>query len=216
MTFKTGIKFLSVSAAMISLAACSSGYDDRYDDSGYYGVSSDYYSGGYGAQFGNAGYGMAGAAGYGMAGYGMGGNCMPNAQYGAQYAGGYTQGGLRSGGGRYGSDIVATGNVEFYGEKSRYGTWQQSSGSQNCNTGGYWTVPTYQLIQQPPAPAPAPVITTTPAVTIQEPCGDGQYRMDNGDCAIMITDEPEQYVPPVTGYQPVETPNLDWYQPIRK
>lgn len=209
MTFKTGMKFLSAAAAMISLAACS-GSSDRYADSGYYGSSADYYSGGYGAQAGNAGYGMAG--------YGMGGNCMPGAQYGgqygSQYGGGYTQGGLRSGGGRYGSDIVATGNVEFYGEKSRYGTWQQSNGSQNCASGGYWTVPTYQVVQQPPAPAP--IITSTPSVTVQEPCGDGQYRMDNGDCAIMITDEPEQYVPPVTGYQPVETPNLDWYQPIRK
>lgn len=210
------LKNLTIGIATLALVACSSGHDS-YDDS--YGYDS--YSGGYGYGGANAyGAGYGGQAGYGMmGGYGMGGmgmNCMPmggGMSYGG-YGGGYTQGGLRTG--RYGNPVVATGNVEFYGKKSRYGSYQQSSaGNAGCMS-GYWTVPTYQVIQQPPAavtttPAPAPIVTT-----VQETCPDGQYRMDNGDCAIMINDETEQYVPPVTSYPTVTAPTVDWYEPVRK
>lgn len=206
------LKIATAALAALAMAACSSGYD-RYGDSAY------------GDSYGSYGTGYGGNSFGDMSGYGMmGSNCVPGmmgAQYGGmnQYGGGYTSGGLRSGG-RYGSDVIATGNVEFYGQKSRYGTSGQTSmsgaGCNNTGMSGYWMAPTYQVVQQPPAvttTVPAPVMTT-----IQESCPDGQYRMDNGDCAIMMTEETEQYVPPVTStiYPEVTAPTVDWYNPIRK
>ncbi len=205
------LKYCIVALSTLAMAACSGSYGD-YDEYGY--------GDGYGYAGGN-GYGDANMyANYGQAGYGMGGmggmgmNCMSSAGYGGMgYGGGYTQSGLRTG--RYGNPVVATGNVEFYGKKSRYGSYQQSSAGNAGCTSGYWTIPTYQVVQQPPAvmtPAPAPVVTTT----VQQSCPDGQYRMDNGDCAIMINEETEQYVPPVTSYPTVTAPTVDWYEPVRK
>lgn len=201
------LKTIAIGMSVLTLAACTSRYD-YYDDTAY---ADDSYSSGYG-------YGDASSyAGYG-AGYGnMAANCAQTGQmgqmgYGA-YAGGYTQSGLRKN--RYGNPVVATGNVEFTGQKSRYGTVQQSSAS-NCMR-GYWTIPTYRVMQQPApvvatTPAPTPVVTTT----VQQSCPDGQYRMDNGDCAIMMTEEVEQYVPPVAAYPTVPVESVDWYEPIRK
>lgn len=213
MTLHTRIKILSASVAAIALGACSGGYDDYYDES-YYGGQDAYYSGGqsgYGQGYSQAGYNQAR---YGMTGGGgSGGGCVN--PYGGgmyNYGGGTTSGGLRYGG-SYGAE---TGGVSggYSGKKSRYGSWQQSAGGAGCATGGYW-IPTYQIVQTP-APTPAPVVTATPAVTVQASCPDGQYRMDNGDCAIMMTEETEQYVPPVTGYPVNEHPVDNWYEPIRK
>lgn len=206
----TRLKFCAASLAAIAMAACSGGYD-YYEDGSAYG-NSYRYGGAYDqSAYNMGGYGMSGGMASGM----TGSNCLPGA--GAyQYGGGYTGGGLRSGG-RYGNNpVVATGNVEFYGQKSRYGSWEQGGASSaGCQTGGYWTIPTYQMVMPPPAvttPAPAPVVTT-----IQATCPDGQYRMDNGDCAIMMTEETEQYVPPVsTHYPEVTVTPEEWYNPIRK
>jgi len=140
-----------------------------------------------------------------------------------------------------GQNVYGAGNCGGNGQfgnnvkSSRYGF----SSGQGCQTGGYWTVPTYQVVRQP-----APVAQTVPSIDIsqvnpivetgsiiQSNCPDGQYRMDNGDCAIMINDISElndQYVPPqsihidpiapsVTHYPEVTTVSeQDWYQPIRK
>lgn len=191
------LKFLTTGLAALALAGCSSSYSD-YDDYGY--------DEGYG-YYGNS-YGGNSHSAYGYGNAGMTAGCIPG-----MYAGGYTQGGLRTG--PYGNPVVATGNVELYGKKSRYGSWEQSSMSNTGCMGGYWMVPTYQVIQQPPA-----VTTTIPepvTTTVLESCPDGQYRMDNGDCAIMMTEETEQYIPPVaTSYPPVSTVTEDWYNPIRK
>ncbi len=193
------LNVLTTALAGLALAACSSSYGD-YDDYTY----EDSYSY-YGNSYSGNGYDMSG---YGMTGQNMPANCVPSA-----YNGSFTQSGLRSG--RYGNPVVATGNVEFSGQKSRYGSWEQSAMSSTGCMGGYWMVPTYQVIQQPPA-----VTTTTPepvVTTVIESCPEGQYRMDNGDCAIMMTEEPEQYVPPVvTSYPPVSTVTEEWYNPIRK
>ncbi len=197
MTFKTRIKFFSAMTATLALAACSGGSD--YYDARYSG-SDDYYSSAY--------YGGA----YDQSAYGMNasGGCMPGygGQYG-QYAGGMTSGGLRyGGGGSY---------AEYSGKKTRYGSWEYSqSGASGC-VPGYWTVPTYHIIQTaaPVQTVETPVVTTTPSITL-ESCPDGQYRMDNGDCAIMITEETEQYVPPTIGYPTIEQAPIEWYEPVRK
>ena len=198
------LKFLTTALAALGLAGCSSSYGD-YDDYGYddsYGYSSQSYGGN-----------SYDAYGYGNTGPNAG--CIP-AIYGGGYAGSFTQGGLRTG--RYANPVVATGNVEFYGKKSRYGSAQSSASgaASSCMTGGYWAIPTYQVITQAPqavTTVPEPVITTT----IMDSCPDRQYRMDNGDCAIMITEETEQYVPPVAqSYPPVSTVTEEWYNPIRK
>jgi len=198
-------KVLMASLAALSLAACSSGYD-RYgnatDSANSYGYYAD--------STATSRYGTDSGA------YMYGGCATTDV-----YSGGYTQTGLRTG--RYGNPTIATGNVEFYGQSSRYGSWESgASAASNCMS-GYWAAPTYQVITQPP-----PAVTTsvpeaivTPTVTtptILESCPDGQYRMDNGDCAIMMTEEVDQYVPPVTVTHYPKAPAVthDWYEPIRK
>lgn len=196
------LKYLSATLTAISLAACSGGSDRYYDDS-YYGAYDSYYNGN------DVAYDVNYGADYSM----MSANCMgPQGalQNGGMYnySGAMTSDGLRQGG----------TSSSYSGKKSRYGSYEYAefnSTMAGC-TGGYWVVPTYQIIQKP-APTPEPVVTTTPSVTIQETCPDGQYRMDNGDCAIMITEETEQYVPPTIGYPSIEqAPIIDWYEPVRK
>ncbi len=205
-----------------ALSACSlgsafgSGADEDYSmgyGGGDYGNYAGDYSNGYGQQM--AGYSANGAYGtgaYGVGAHGIGGGCMGAHMHGQAY--GSYQGQYSGGSARYGGGELRgySGSVK----KSRYGSYEYSGGSSAAMSGcggGYYMIPTYQVVQQPaPAPAPVPAI---PSVTIEEKtCPAGQYKMANGDCAIMQT---EQYEPPVTtGYvEPVTTP-LDYYQPIRK
>lgn len=208
-------KLLSASLAALALAACSSS-SDRYGNSSYssdsYGYYGDSYAGAY--QTGQS------AGRYGdMTGYNAGStNCVAGG-----YDGGYTQTGLRTG--RYGEVVTSGGSAGYSGQRSRYGTWESggSASDANCQS-GYWMIPTYQVASQPPPAVtttiPEPVVTTSvpPVTTVLESCPDGQYRMDNGDCAIMMTEEVEpQYVPPVVTHYP-EAPTIteEWYNPIRK
>lgn len=112
-----------------------------------------------------------------------------------------------------------------YGEYSyEYGYGQNSQGA-NCGQAlpacGYYIMPTYQVAQMPPPAQPLP--PSIPEVPYEPPvtvCPDGQYRMDDGTCAVMITEKPPQYeppvyVPPVT-YPPVPPTPPEVYIPIRK
>ena len=207
----TRLKLSTACLAALAMAACSSGYD-YYEDGSAYGSSQSSARYGGGADMG--GYDMSG---YGMNGYGMTANCAPGMM--GAYGGGYTDSGLR-GSGRYGTGAGTSSYTAYSGGKSRYGNWEGSAASAGagCQTGGYWTVPTYQVVQPPAVATPAPVTTYVPEpiVTVQENCPDGQYRMDNGDCAIMMTEETEQYVPPAISYPEVQPAEVDWYNPIRK
>jgi len=200
---KTSQNFCLSLLAVASLSACSSSYEENT-------VGSYYGDGGmarYGGSASSASaYDTYGAYG-GMGGaYGMPSNCGQG--------GGYTQGGLR-----YNS--YDAGRYETGARGSRYGTYsaetQMASSAQGCG-GGYWMVPTYQVRQQPPPAvvSTSEVVTTTPAPIIQESCPDGQYRMDNGQCAIMMNEEPEQYVPPISAYPEVPVQPIQIYDPIRK
>jgi len=214
------MKICTAILCTMAIGGCTGSYEDDYYDDGYgayYGPQAgqtsayDPYSpyGAYGA-FGQ--YGAFGAEGA----YSQNADCAPGTN--GRYAGGrYGTGGYTSGGLRYG------GGAQTNASKSRYGSWESASaGTQGC--GGYWVVPNYQIAQQPaPVVASAPIVTPTITTTVQQPCGDGQYRMDDGACAIMMTEEPEQYVPPqyvppaAVNYPEVVTPtNPDWYQPFRK
>ena len=186
MSRKSYLGAFCLSGLALTLSACSMG---GYTDADFYDDSSSaYYAGnGGGAHMGHPA------------------GCM-----GEQgFAGGSTRYGepsLRS----YGGGTV---------QKSRYESYETSANMQQAGCGGggggYYMIPTYQVIQQPAAlPAPAPVMTV-PSITIEETtCPTGQYKMTNGDCAIMQT---EQYEPPViSGYvEPVRTP-IEYYDPIRK
>ena len=101
--------------------------------------------------------------------------------------------------------------------KSRYGF-----STPPCET-GYWVYPTYQVetrqIETVQIQEPAPVITSPAPVIVQEDCPAGQYRASFGDCAVMITEEPEPYVPPVTYTPPQAYPEpsvTPTYIPYRK
>ncbi len=193
--------FLLSAAGLLS--ACSSGYNDRYGED-YAEISSGYYA--YGDQAAYSGrYGSSGQ----MAMTGQQG-CAPGGQlYGMSPAMGQGY----------------TGGAYYEMPKSRYGSYEYAGaygaqgGAMGGGCGGYYMIPTYQVVQTPApvAPVPAPVTTSIPAVTIQESCPDGQYRMDSGQCAIMMTEEVEQYVPPVTtGYVETSRTPIEYYQPVRK
>ncbi len=113
----------------------------------------------------------------------------------------------------YGSPGLSNCGNTAYAPRSRYGTSTESSANQGCS--GYWVIPTYQVIETP-APTTTsvstPVTTTTIATT---ECEDGQYKMADGTCAVMIEDTP-QYTPPVTSYPEAPYIPADVYLPIRK
>lgn len=212
---------IAIAASSATSQAQSRYGDSQQSETAVYNSQLGYaQTGQMGMYYGGSPYAYGAAYGAGANAYGPGanvygaGNCIPGTNAGS--AGEY---------GRYGNS----------GQRSRYGF----ASGQGCQTGGYWTVPTYQVVRQP-----APVAQTVPSIDIsqvnpivetgsiiQSNCPDGQYRMDNGDCAIMINDISElndQYVPPqsihidpiapsVTHYPEVTTVSeQDWYQPIRK
>ena len=196
------IKSIALLATIFGLSACTASYDDygyeedMYDYQGYYDSNNVVYDTNYAHQ---QDYEM-------QAGITPGTGCMPG--YGADM----TAGGLRTG--RYGQTTGQSYSEGFSGKKSRYGSWHYSEAYAMGCAGGYWILPTYHIIETPPPPT----VEVEPPVVIEEPCPEGQYRMDNGNCAIMITEEPEQYEPPVViGYPEIEEEiSIEWYEPKRK
>ena len=198
---KTSKICLLISISALGVSACSGGYDDYYD-SGYYDYGS-YYQGG--------AYGMNANAG-----------CVPVTSLDAQgnTIVSYNPMGLRGG--------------DYYGyeQRSRYGSTESVSMMSQCQS-GYWIIPTYQIAETSTVSTAVPEtitpsVTSTSSVIVQESCPDGQYRMDNGVCAIMLNEETEvtvteQYVPPIqsvsslSSYPETTTStSVQWYEPIRK
>ncbi len=208
---------LSIATAL-TLSACSYGGSDRY---GSYDGYSDYADAGF---YGTAQGVNCGATGYGNSGY-------ENAGYGnARYGGGYVDN--ASSYGNSGVQLRKTryGSAEYsdYGY-GQYGATQGGSMGAGfmAGCGGYYMMPTYQTAQTSAAIPTVSAVTTPIATTTATTCSDGQYMMDNGNCAIMITDdevpqytpptqyEPPTYVPPVS-YPEIPSTPTEYYQPIRK
>ena len=221
MAFKFELKILVPTAVALTLGACSGFGDNRY---GAYDT--------YGTHQANSAYGVnpnvanpnvanpyGGASNYGASTY------SGQAQYGqsACASGPQGLGGLRG----------ANGSPpRIY--KSRYGQVPEGFG---CAPSGYWVYPQQQYVveqqvvqqqvtEQQITEQPAPQISLQPAPQpiVIEACPDGQYRASNGDCAILITEEPAAptpiYQPPT--YTPApsfpispEQPIIS-YEPVRK
>ena len=188
------LKLPAMAASLLMMAACSAG---SYGQQGGF----DHNAAAYGADYASAQYS---SSRYGAGQYGgeINGQYIDqtNGQYNNQVGGCAVQG-LRSDK-RY---------------KSRYGF-----STPPCET-GYWVHPTYQVetrqIETVQIQEPAPVITSPAPVIVQEDCPAGQYRTSFGDCAVMITEEAEPYVPPVTYTPPQAYPEpsvTPTYIPYRK
>ena len=206
MAFKFELKILVPAAVALTLGACSAFGDNGYGAHGAYGpyqANSAYGVNPYGA-----------TSDYGVAAY------SGQAQYGQSPCASGPQGleGLRG-----------TNGLPPRIYKSRYGQVLEGFG---CAQSGYWVYPQQQyvveqqVVQQQITEQPAPQITVQPAPQpiVIEACPEGQYRASNGDCAILITEEPAAptpiYQPPI--YEPPqsfpvspEQPTIS-YQPIRK
>lgn len=215
MTLKSSRNFCLLLGAAVTFSACSYSGSDRY---GSYDSYADYgggeASGYYGSQAGMAGCDMGAGNMDANMGSGRYGAAYNTGSAGAgRYGGGYSDGsGVSLRKSRYGSE----GYYEEYSGygSSRYGGGQAAGGMAGC---GYWVIPTYQVAETPPPPT---VTTPTPppvTVVPETVCESGQYKMADGTCAIMMTEEPEipQYIPPVSYPEPPRiTP--EYYQPIRK
>jgi len=185
--------------SVFALSACSSSYEDAYYDyetGGVYGQNAYAQSS---TRYGTAGTDYQ----YEIGSYG-------SSRYGTQYGTGHDCSGA----------VWGQNQDQFSGNlrRSRYGYSEYSeSYSQGCS--GVWMIPTYHIIETP-APEAPPVTTTPPVTTIETSCPDGQYKLADGTCAIMITEEPPQYEPPVyvppVSYPPVSTIPPEVYVPIRK
>ena len=177
---KSYIKVLIGAPILLAVAACSGYTEAGYNQDGLYGA--DLYGAGYGADFSGGdiyGVGTYAAASGGQTACASAYEGTPNglrgSRYGTAYPAGYSTGGQKVIKSRYGASIPGA-----------------------CQT-GYWVTPVYQVqtqtietvqhVEETPIPAPAPII-------VQAACPAGQYRAHNGDCAILITEEPEPYVPP--------------------
>lgn len=210
-----------------ALSACSSGYDDTYYEYETGGVYNDYAYAQSSSRYGTSGGDYQNEAkSYGSSRYdAVGGNYQNEApsygssRYGGQYGAGQDCSG-QSGGSGWGQDAAHfSGNLR----RSRYSYSEYSeSYAQGC--AGVWMIPVYHIVETP-APEAPPVTTTTTTTTIETSCPDGQYKMADGNCAIMITEEPPQYEPPVyeppvyqppVTYPPVSTIPPEVYTPIRK